>query len=188
MYVYICAQLWVCILRNSVYSFFQIWNCKNTLQCLLTDQFLKNEKKFEPRHDKTNKVRVRPAKTQISLGIRMRKASVLSYPFSAQRRLWSDWADAQADRSLHRPHSHFVGFIMSRLIFKQWKEICQLVIVKFDVLNDIRRVKISINANVKINWAASWQNQQNGMRAQRRLRSAWASAQSDQSLRCALNG
>ena len=33
-------------------------------------------------------------------------------------------------------------------------------------------------------WAASWQNQQNGMCAQRRLRSAWASAQSDQSLHC----
>ena len=31
-------------------------------------------------------------------------------------------------------------------------------------------------------WAASWQNQQNGMCAQQRLRSAWASAQSDQSL------
>ena len=37
-------------------------------------------------------------------------------------------------------------------------------------------------------WAASWQNQQNGMCAQRRLRSAWASVQSDQSLCCALNG
>ena len=34
------------------------------------------------------------------------------------------------------------------------------------------------------NWAASWQNQQNGMCAQRRLRSAWESAQSDQSLLC----
>ena len=33
-------------------------------------------------------------------------------------------------------------------------------------------------------WAASWQNQQNGMCAQRRLRSAWASAQSDLSLYC----
>ena len=31
-------------------------------------------------------------------------------------------------------------------------------------------------------WAATWQNQQNGMCAQRRLRSAWASAQSNQSL------
>ena len=34
-------------------------------------------------------------------------------------------------------------------------------------------------------WAATWQNQQNGMCAQRRLKSAWASAQSDQSLQCA---
>ena len=32
------------------------------------------------------------------------------------------------------------------------------------------------------NWAASWQNHQNGMRAQRRLRSALASAQSESSL------
>ena len=30
----------------------------------------------------------------------MKKACVLSYPLSAQRRLWSDWADAQADLSL----------------------------------------------------------------------------------------
>ena len=36
--------------------------------------------------------------------------------------------------------------------------------------------------------AASWQNKQNGMCAQRKLRSAWASAQSDQSLRCVLSG
>ena len=51
---------------------------------------------------------VRPAKTKISLGIppvwsvfavRMKKAWVLSYPFSAQPRLWSDWADARADLS-----------------------------------------------------------------------------------------
>ena len=37
-------------------------------------------------------------------------------------------------------------------------------------------------------WATSWQTQQNGFCAQRRLRSAWASAQSDQSLRCRLMG
>ena len=34
-------------------------------------------------------------------------------------------------------------------------------------------------------WATSWQNQQNDLCAQRRLRLAWAS---DQSLRCALTG
>ena len=51
---------------------------------------------YEPWHDKTNKVAVRQAKTQISLGIRpvwsvfavrMNKHWVLSYPLSAQRRL-----------------------------------------------------------------------------------------------------
>ena len=33
-------------------------------------------------------------------------------------------------------------------------------------------------------WAAAWQNEQNDLCSQRRLRSAWASAQSDLSLRC----
>ena len=46
----------------------------------------------------------------------MKKPWVLSYPLSAQRRLWSDWADAQADLSLRWAHSHFVDFVMSRLI------------------------------------------------------------------------
>ena len=45
--------------------------------------------------------------------VRMKKAWVLNYPLSAQRRLWSDWADL----SLHCAHSHFVGFVMSRLIW-----------------------------------------------------------------------
>ena len=51
--------------------------------------------KTEPWHDKTNKVTVCPAKTQISLGIHpvrvfavhMKKDWVPSYPVSAQRRL-----------------------------------------------------------------------------------------------------
>ena len=67
---------------------------------------------------------VRPAKTQISLGIRpvwsvftvrMKKAWVLSYPLSAQRRLWLDWVDAQADLSLRWAHGHIVGFVMLQL-------------------------------------------------------------------------
>ena len=69
---------------------------------------------------KPTKWPVWPAKTQISLGIffavRMKKHCVLSYPLKAQRRLWSDWADAQADLSLRWAHSHFVGFVMRRLI------------------------------------------------------------------------
>ena len=41
----------------------------------------------------------------------MKKAWILSYPLSAQQRLWSDWADAQADLSLRWAHSHFVDFV-----------------------------------------------------------------------------
>ena len=66
---------------------------------------------------------VRQAKTQISLGIcpvfrvrvfavRMKKAWVLNYPLSAQRRLWSDWADL----SLRWAHRSFCGFVMRRII------------------------------------------------------------------------
>ena len=47
--------------------------------------------------------------------VRMKKAWVLSYPQSAQRRLGLDWANAQADPSLHWAHTHFVGFVMSWL-------------------------------------------------------------------------
>ena len=57
---------------------------------------------------KPTKGHVRPAKTQISLG--MKKAWVLSYPLSAQQRLWSDWVDAQADPSLCWAHMPFCWF------------------------------------------------------------------------------
>ena len=49
--------------------------------------------------------------------VRTKKAWVLSYPLSAQRKLSLRWADAQADLSLRWAHSHFVGFVMSRLIY-----------------------------------------------------------------------
>ena len=42
--------------------------------------------------------------------VRMTKAYVLSYPLSAQRKLWSDWADAQADLSLRWAHMPFCWF------------------------------------------------------------------------------
>ena len=46
----------------------------------------------------------------------MKKDWVLSYPLSAPRRLWSDWADAHADLSLRSALTHFVAFVISRLI------------------------------------------------------------------------
>ena len=44
----------------------------------------------------------------------MKKPWTLNYPLSAQRRRWSDWADAQADLSLRWAHTHFVGFVTRR--------------------------------------------------------------------------
>ena len=86
---------------------------------------------FGPQHDKTNKMSVRPAKTDQPehppslirvFAVRMKKPWVLIYPLSAQRRLWSDWADAKADLSLRWAHSHFVGFVISRLMYpKRWQ-------------------------------------------------------------------
>ena len=77
---------------------------------------------LQPRHDKTNKMACPSSEDsdQPSLirvfAVRMKKALVLSYCLSAQRTLRSDWADAQADLSLRWAHTHFVGFVMSRLI------------------------------------------------------------------------
>ena len=77
---------------------------------------------YEPRHDKNNKVSVRPAKTQISLGIRpvWSQSSLCAHWVAkvpmflhADSEDWSDRADAQADLSLRWAHSHFVSFVMS---------------------------------------------------------------------------
>ena len=63
----------------------------------------------EPPHDKTKKMACALSEDSDQPGhppslirvftVRMKKAWVLSYPLSAQRRLWSDWVDAQADLS-----------------------------------------------------------------------------------------
>ena len=68
----------------------------------------------EPPHDKTNKMACAPSKDSDQPGhptslirvfiVRMKKPWVLSYPLSTQRWLWSDWADVQADLSLHLAH------------------------------------------------------------------------------------
>ena len=72
-----------------------------------------------------NKMSVRPAKTQISLGIcpvwsesslcTQWVAKVPSF-LHADSEDWSDWADAQAHLSLRWAHTHFVGFVMWWLI------------------------------------------------------------------------
>ena len=68
---------------------------------------------LEPPHDKTNKTACAPSKDSdqpghlpslIIIFAHMKKAWVLSYPLSAQWRLWSDWVNAQADLSLRWVH------------------------------------------------------------------------------------
>ena len=71
--------------------------------------------------------------------VRMKKHWVLSYQLSAQRnsdqtgrmpgwserRIWSDWADAQVVLSLRWAYSHFVGFVMLRLIWWRFGDNCK---------------------------------------------------------------
>ena len=77
----------------------------------------------ESPHDKTNKMTApsedydQPSLIRV-FAVRMKKAWVLSYPLSAQRRHWSDWVNTLADLSLCWAHSHFIGFVMRWLIFK----------------------------------------------------------------------
>ena len=60
--------------------------------------------------------------------VRMRKYWVLSYPLSAQRRRWSDLVDTQAELSLRWAHTHFVGFVMSWLLFVSAKSGVKLLL------------------------------------------------------------
>ena len=73
--------------------------------------------KIDPRLDKTNKMICAPSEDSDQPGhppslirvsaVRLKQNWVLSYPLSAQRRLWSDWADAQADLSLRWAQKSF---------------------------------------------------------------------------------
>ena len=58
------------------------------------------------------------ASAQSVFAVRMKEAWVLGHPLSAQRRLWSDHSEdgcpVWSESSL--AHTHFVGFVMSRLI------------------------------------------------------------------------
>ena len=114
-----CDTRWTFLLNFLVFRFITIvpitalyLYCKMCKWSYCDDGY--NDPRNKPPHDKTNNVAVRPAKTQISLirvfAVRMKTAWILRYPLSAQRRLWSDWADAQADRSLRWAHMPFCWF------------------------------------------------------------------------------
>ena len=95
------------------------WETGSVCKCVMTRLYLHNlffkAWIYEPPHNKTNKMSVCPVKTQISLGIRpvwsvfavclMGSYKGPKLSSCGQRRLWSDWADAQADLSLRWVHS-----------------------------------------------------------------------------------
>ena len=58
-----------------------------------------------------------------------------------QRRLWSDWADAQADLYLRWVHSHFIGFVMSRLNY----DVFGVTLGRLFVLHDVKTVESHIS-------------------------------------------
>ena len=127
--------------------------------------------KYAPQHDKTNKMSVRPAKTLTRLGMAsaqsdqsfhcMKKAWVLSYPLSAQRRVWSVWADAQADLSLHWAHTHFAGFVMSWLMWTCINATWKMQHEERQLNHYYHRIKVhDVDNKFNNKWAASWQNQQ----------------------------
>ena len=83
-----------------------------------TRLFAQVDFKLSQRMTKPTKCHMHPAKTQISLGIRpvwsvVRWIGSLGTKLSScgQRRLWSAWADAQADLSLRWAHMPFCRWL-----------------------------------------------------------------------------
>ena len=114
---------------------------------------------YEPRHDKTNKMALVPSEASAPpslirvFAVHLKKAWVLSYPLSAQRRLWSDWADAQtlirlggwpgwSESSLGAhsfrwfchvvPQFRYNPFIISHYMWLIYLLICLLIIAKYE--------------------------------------------------------
>ena len=94
----------------------------------------------EPPHEKANKMTVRPAKTQISLGIRLVWSES---SLSAWRKLGSlatHWAQSedsdqtgQSDQSFRWAHSYIVGLVMRRLkCLLQFAQMIGLIMSKHD--------------------------------------------------------
>ena len=163
------------------------------------------------------------------LAVRLRKHCALIYPFSAQRRLWLDWADAQANLSLRCAHrsfcwlccavshmfictvwsvltSHTLGYQEFKLdmvrlyTFLGWAKL-SLVAPHFVTCTVLLLGNPGLNIFITfISTNCTYTKQRHDTNEpphvkttkwlcdQRRLRSAWASTQSDQSLCCALNG
>ena len=155
---------------------------------------------YEPRHDKTNKMAVRPAKTQISLGIR---PDWSESSLSAWRKLGSlatHWADSEdTDQTGRMPRliwvfagrtdtllvlscrgSYIVGcqpqafFSCGYLMIQNCTTFPVAEVCGSDGVTYKNRLVEGYTSNnyTSSKWAATWSNQQTDLAAQRRLRSA----------------
>ena len=55
--------------------------------------------------------------------VRIKKPRSITYPLNAKRRLWSDWADAQADLSYRWAHVILLGLSYNGSCFLWWRVI-----------------------------------------------------------------
>ena len=79
-----------------------------------SEMSMTDEKKTEPKHDKTNKMTCAPSEDSGQSRHPQCAQWVTKGTSSScgQRRLWSDWADAQTDLSLRRAHRSFCTFVV----------------------------------------------------------------------------
>ena len=77
---------------------------------------------------------------------------------------------------------------LKQMVYKAYTSISHRLTAKMILISFTKAVLYAKQTeefcSYKTIWAASWQNQQNDLCTQRKHRSAWSSAQSDQSLRC----
>ena len=73
---------------------------------------------------------------------------------------WSDWADDQADLSLHWVHSHFVSFVMSWLIFFLFISILFIAILLYivKIWTDSSRLRVIVLSKSKMKNLDPWKN------------------------------
>ena len=145
---------------------------------------------------------MRPAKTQISLGIhpvwlrvftvRRKKAWVLSYPLNAQQKLIRLGGYPGWSKSLLGAHAILLVFVMRWLTLAYFFRNIETGHIAQELWECVRPIqywgKNSIGRTVTVEIHVLWNDLSRDMTkptkwmcAQRRLRSAWPSAQSDQS-------
>ena len=117
------GQVWIFGIQGQVTTMWivksgQIMNLSKSLFffIVISASFYKDQIKTYMNHDMTKPTMWLCAKWRFGSAWASAQSDQ-SLRLSGQRRFWSDWADAQADLSLCWEHTHFVGFVMSWLIW-----------------------------------------------------------------------